>query len=399
MAKGIGGMTLARRGLLSLGTAAGLSACAGLPRLPAVPETLAARATIPGIPGARFYADEEDAELLRWIGEQRARTVARRAARLPDEAADVLVLSGGGEDGAFGAGLLTEWTRQGTRPQFRVVTGVSTGALSAPFAFLGPSRDAQLREVYTQTDISRVLTRRYWTSAIFDDAVGDSAPLAATIARFLDEQMLAEIAAAYDAGRVLLIGTTDLDARRGVIWNIGAIARSGSPEALTLVRKVLLASASIPGAFPPVMFDLEADGQRFQAMHVDGGAVAQLFLFPERVAFAQRSRERTSAPTRIWVIRNGRLRPRREMTARRTVSVLAAAASTMTQASGGYDVTRIWLRAQRAGLGFNLAFVGEDFAVPYETAFDPTYMRALFEYGEARMRAGTAWVTAPPTEA
>ncbi len=392
-------MSLARRGLLGAGAAAGLSACAGLPRLPAVPEALATRAGIPGIPGARFYADEENEELLRWLGEQQARAAAARAAGRPDAPADILVLSGGGEDGAFGAGMLTEWTRQGTRPQFRVVTGVSTGALTAPFAFLGPQRDAQLREVYTTIDITRVLAWRQWTAALLDDAVGDSAPLAATIARFLDAEMLAEIAAAYDAGRVLLIGTTDLDARRGVVWNMGAIARSGVPGALDLARRVLLASASIPGAFPPVMFDVEAEGRRFQEMHVDGGAVAQLFLFPERVAFAQRAREVTQAPTRIWVIRNGRLRARREQTARRTVSILAAAVSTMTQASGGYDVTRIWLRAQRAGIGFSLAYVGEDFEAPYETAFDPAYMRALFDYGAARLRAGTAWVTTPPAEA
>jgi predicted acylesterase/phospholipase RssA len=392
-------LTLARRGLLGFGAAAGLSACAGLPRLPAVPEELATRAAIPGIPGARFYADEEDAELLRWLDEQQQRAAAVRSTGRPDQPADVLVISGGGEDGAFGAGLLTEWTRQGTRPEFRVVTGVSTGALTAPFAFLGPSRDAQLREVYTTIDISRVLAWREWSAAVLDDAVGDSAPLAATIARFLDEAMLAEIAAAYEAGRVLLIGTTDLDARRGVVWNIGAIARSGSPQALDLVRKVLLASASIPGAFPPVMVDVEADGRRFQEMHVDGGAVAQLFLFPERVAFAVRTRNATPAPTRIWVIRNGRLRSRRETTPRRTVSILGAAVSTMTQASGGYDVTRIWLRSQRAGIGFNLAYIGEDLDVPYETAFDPAYMRRLLAYGEARMRAGTAWVQAPPAEA
>ncbi|WP_165943303.1 patatin-like phospholipase family protein [Roseicella aquatilis] len=392
-------MTLARRGVLGLATAAGLSACAGLPRLPAVPETLAQRADFPGIPGARFYVDEEDAELLRWLQEQQRRAAIARAAGRPDNPADVLVLSGGGEDGAFGAGLLTEWTGQGTRPEFRVVTGISTGALTAPFAFLGPSRDAHLREVYTTIDISRVLAWRQWTAAVFDDALGDSTPLAATIARFVDAGMLAEIAAAYDAGRLLLIGTTDLDARRGVIWNIGAIARSGSPQALELVRKVLLASASIPGAFPPVMFDVEADGRRFQEMHVDGGAVAQLFLFPMRVAAAARAREPKRAPTRVWVIRNGKLRPQRQTTPRRTIAVLAATVSTLTQASGSYDVTRIWLRARGAGLAFHLAYVGEDFAVPYETAFDPAYMRALFDYGQARMRAGTAWTSTPPAEA
>ncbi len=323
---------------------------------------------------------------MRWLGEQQARAATRLASAPP---ADVLVLSCGGEDGAFGAGLLTEWTQQGTRPEFRVVTGVSTGALAAPFAFLGPLRDAQLRELYTSIDITRVVAWRDWTAALFDDAVGDSAPLAATIARFLDEGMLAEIAAAYDEGRVLLIGTTDLDARRGVVWNIGAIAKSGHPDALDVARRVLVASASIPGAFPPVMFDVDADGRRFQEMHVDGAAVAQLFLFPHRVAAAQRAREASHAPTRAWIIRYGRLRPQRQMTPRRTVSILGAAVSTMTQASGGYDVTRIWLRAQRAGFGFNLACVGDDFQVPYETAFDPAYMRALFHYGQARMRAGT----------
>jgi predicted acylesterase/phospholipase RssA len=391
-------LSAGRRRLLGLGAASALSACAGLPRLPAVPEALATRAVIPCIPGARFYADEEDAELLRWLGDQQARAAAGRAAGRPDQPADVLVLSGGGEDGAFGAGLLTEWTRQGTRPEFRVVTGVSTGALAAPFAFLGPARDAELREVYTTIDMSRVLAWRQWTAALLDDAVGDSAPLAATIARFLDEAMLAEIATAYEAGRVLLIGTTDLDARRGVVWNMGAIARSGAPGALDLARRVLLASASIPGVFPPVMFDVEAEGRRFQEMHVDGGAVAQLFLFPERVAFAQRSREQTRAPTRIWVVRNGRLRPRREMTARRTISVLAATVSTMTQASGGYDVTRIWLRARAAGIGFNLAFVGDDFDMPYDVPFDPAYMQALFAYGQARLRSGSAWAATPPAE-
>lgn len=390
-------MTLGRRAAMGI-AAGGLTGCA-LPRLPPVPAALVAGSLVSGIPNARFYGDEADPELLRWIEEQERRAAAGRSGGRPGQPADVLVLSGGGEDGAFGAGLLTEWTRLGTRPEFRVVTGVSTGALSAPFAFLGPSRDVQLRDVYTTINAGRVLAWRSWTAALFDDSVADSAPLAAMIARFMDEGMLAEIAAAYDAGRLLLIGTTDLDARRGVVWNIGAIARSGHPEALGLVRRVLLASASIPGIFPPVMFDVEADGRRFQEMHVDGGAVSQLFLFPERVASQARARGGARAPTRVWVIRNGRLRPRREETARRTLSVLVATVGTMTQASGGYDVTRIWLRTQRSGFGFNLAFVGEDFAVPYTSVFDPAYMQALFEYGQERMRAGTAWIAAPPAEA
>lgn len=380
-----------RRGVIGLATMAGLSGCGALPRLPGVPPTLIERAGFPGIPGAQFYVDEDDPVLRRWLQSQQRIATASRS-----QPADVLVLSGGGQDGAFGAGLLTQWTQQGTRPEFRVVTGVSTGALMAPFAFLGPSRDAQLKEVYTTTDTSRVLAWREWTAAIFSDAVGDSKPLARMIARFLDETMLAEIAAAYDAGRLLLIGTTDLDARRGVVWNIGAIARSGSPRALELVRKVLLASASIPGVFPPVMFNVEANGQHFQEMHVDGGAVAQLFLFPMRIAAEVRRRERRPAPSRLWLIRNGRLRPKPETTPRRTLAILMATVSTLTQASAASDITRVWLRARRAGFPFNLAYIGDDFKPESNSVFDPAYMKSLFAYGQERMRNGTAWAKAPP---
>lgn len=387
-----------RRRFIALGTAAGLSACAAPARLPAVPDVAVSRATIAGIPGARFYSDEEDPELMRWLEQQERRALALRASGRREPPADVLVISGGGEDGAFGAGLLTEWSKLGTRPEFRVVTGVSTGALTAPFAFLGPSRDAELREVYTNTDIRRVLAWRPWSAILLDDALGDSAPLAALIARFVDAEMLQEIAAAYDSGRALLIGTTDLDARRGVVWNIGAIARSGSPDSVEIVRRVLLASASIPGVFPPVMFDVEIDRRKYQEMHVDGGAVAQLFLFPERVATAQRARRSATSQTRVWLIRNGRLKAQREMTERRAISILSATVSTMTRSSGEYDVVRTWLRTQRHGIGFNLAFVGQDFESPYKTMFDPTYMRALFDYGRERMRSGTAWISAPPGE-
>ncbi len=216
----------------------------------------------------------------------------RGAPRAALPVVDVLAVSGGGEDGAFGAGVLTAWTRTGTRPEFRLLTGVSTGALTAPFAFLGPAYDARLEEVYTRLAPSEVLRKRCLTAAIFNDAIFDTAPPFATISRILDEAMLADIAREYGRGRRLLVGTTDLDARRPVIWNLGAIAASGSPRALDLTRRLLLASAAIPGAFPPVMIDVEADGRRYQEMHVDGGATAQMFLFPGR------PRPRRSPPAR-----------------------------------------------------------------------------------------------------
>jgi predicted acylesterase/phospholipase RssA len=368
----------------------GLAGCA-LPRQPAVPNALRAEATIPGIPGARFFSETPDAGLTRWILEtQRQRGFA-------DEA-NILAISGGGEDGAFGAGLITAWTRRGDRPSFDVVTGVSTGALTAPLAFLGPSRDSQLEQVYTQLTPTEIFAWRPYSATLFDDGLWNSAPLLRTIRQIVDQGMLDEIAAAYDRGRLLLIGTTDLDARRSVVWNMGAIARSGAPGALELARRVLLASASIPGAFPPVMMDVEAGGQRWQEMHVDGGAVSQAFLFPARVAAEARSAGARQPRSRIWLIHNGRAEPAGGEVPRLTLPIAGAAIATMTAASASGDVRRIWLRAERAGFDFNLAEIGDEFTTPYEGLFDPAYMRPLFAYGARRMAEGHAWMKAPVGE-
>jgi predicted acylesterase/phospholipase RssA len=172
------------------------------------------------------------------------------------------------------------WSGTGTRPSFKLVTGISTGALIAPFAFLGPAYDQQLRDVYTGIGPDDVYERRLLLSAIFSDALTSTDPLFHLIARYANADMLAAIAREYDRGRLLLIGTTNLDVQRPVIWNIGAIAKTGQPAALDLFRKILLASASVPGVFPPVLIDVEAAGAHYQEMHVDGGAAAQTFLIP-----------------------------------------------------------------------------------------------------------------------
>ena len=171
----------------------------------------------------------------------------------------------------------------GTIPTFKLVTGVSTGALIAPFAFLGGAYYNRLRTLYTTITPSDVMKKIGLYGAVFGDALADTTPLYQLISRYLDERMLADIADAYRGGRLLLIGTTSLDQQRPVIWNIGAIAATGRPEALTLVHKILLASAAIPGAFPPVLIDVQAGGGTYQEMNVDGGAVAQTFLYPGNI--------------------------------------------------------------------------------------------------------------------
>ena len=396
---------LSRRNLFAVaaggGVASLLPGCSTPVRGPAIPTGKADKATVLGVPNERFYPainieplEEEFADTVR-----RGRKTLRLAQGQPMPGIQLLAVSGGGENGAFGAGLLCGWTEQGTRPTFELVTGVSTGALTAPFAYLGPKYDRQLKEVYTQLSPDKVLEKRSFTAALFDDAMTDNSPLFKTISGYLDNDMLAAIARAYDHGRLLLIGTTNLDAQQPVIWNIGAIAKSGHPKALETIRRILLASAAIPGAFPPTMFDVELNGQPYQEMHVDGGAFTQAFLYPPRAMRQREERLRRGEkviPAEAFVIRNGRLDPEWATVERRTMSVAGRAISTMIAVSGYNDVQRMHASTKRDEIGFNLAYIGSDFTMELPEPFDPGYMRTLFDYGYERGRRGYDWAHKPP---
>lgn len=379
----------------------GLPGCAAPERGPAVPMGRTREATVLGVANERFFPAISTSELEEEFNNAARRQAAVRGLASPFDLPklEFLAVSGGGENGAFGAGLLCGWTEQGTRPEFELVTGISTGALTAPFAFLGASYDAQLRAVYTELEPRQVLIPRFVTAALWDDAMSDNAPLYQTISRYLDDKMLADIAKAYDNGRLLLIASTDLDAQQPVIWNIGAIARSGHPKAGTTIRKILLASAAIPGAFPPTMFEVTMDGKTYQEMHVDGGAFAQTFLYPPSITNARRQLmqegKRVLSLT-AYIIRNGRLDPEWAAVERRTLGIAGRAISTMITSAGYNDVVRIYNFAQRDRVEFNLAYIGRDFDKVLPQPFDPGYMRALYDYGYQRARRGYDWSATPP---
>jgi hypothetical protein len=238
----------------------------------------------------------------------------------------------------------------------------------------------------------KIYRARGLSAALFDDAMADTTPLSLVIAKYVDQQLLDAIAAEYQKGRLLMIGTTDLDAQRPVIWNIGAIAASGRPGALDLVRKILRASAAIPGLFQPVLIDVELDGKKYQELHVDGGAIAQLFLYPASLDLSKSGvkRERYA-----YIIRNARLDPDYAMAERRTVSIAGRAINTMLAASGRNDVLRLYFIAQRDGVDYNLAYIGADFDMPKKEEFDQAYMRALYDYGYRQIKSGQAWHKAP----
>ena len=384
--------------VIVLGAALGAVAGCAIPgREPAVPPSDTERALPLGIANARFYADGDPAPMIAEaalaIERERAALRAAGLSTTPMPAASFLATSGGGDNGAFGAGLINGWTTTGTRPSFNIVTGVSTGALIAPFAFLGPAYDATLREVYTTLSSERVFVRRRLTAALFSDAMADTSPLAETIAHYADQAMFDAIAGEYQKGRLLLISTTDLDAQRPVIWNIGAIAASRHPKSLDLFRKILLASAAIPGAFEPVLLDVEIGSARFQEMHVDGGAIAQLFLYPASIDPAVLAVGRSQT---AYVIRNARLDPEHAEIERRTITIAGRAINTMLAASGYNDVMRVYFVTKRDGVDYNLAFIGADFKVNHERFFDQAYMRALFDYGYQQAVSGQAWHKTPP---
>jgi predicted patatin/cPLA2 family phospholipase len=381
--------------------AVSLPACSAPERIAPVPANLASRASVLGVANERFYpvaqSKELDAEFMRAMERQQRHLKLRPTDPLPE--LKLLSVSGGGENGAFGAGLLCGWSEQGSRPEFDIVTGVSTGALTAPFAFLGPQYDRQLRAVFTEVGPSDILKRRGYIAALIDDALADNSPLYAIISKHLDAAMMAAIARAYDSGRLLLIGTANIDAQRPVVWNIGAIASSGHPKALETIRRVLLASAAVPGAFPPTMFDVTIEGKAYQEMHVDGGAFAQVFLYPPAALQARRARIRSKeriVPATAYVIRNGRLEPEWSSVDRSTLSIVGRTISTMIAGSGYNDVLRIHANAQQDRIDFNLAYIGSDFTQTPPEPFDTAYMRALFDYGFARGRAGYKWDKAPP---
>ncbi|WPB86693.1 patatin-like phospholipase family protein [Sediminicoccus rosea] len=378
-----------------------MTGCASYIRLDPPPATETEDIPVLGLPNARFWLDASPERLIR-EGRMMAEREAATAQGRPLGPQNFLALSGGGDNGAFGAGMMLGWTASGTRPQFNMVTGISAGALIAPFAFLGPDYDPALRDVFTGQRAQDILLLPRQVAAVFSlffgEAIADTSPLSRLIARHANEEMLAAIAAEYAKGRLLLIGTTNLDVQRPVVWNIGAIAASGHPDALGLFRRILLASASIPGAFPPVLVEVQHQGRVFQEMHVDGGATMQVFLYPPTINLRGEERGRWGPRQRTaHVIRNGRVDVEASRTPRGVLSITRRSAATLLHYSGLGDISRIHLTTQRDGVGFRVAYIGREFDHPRREPFDPAYMRALFDYGFERGRLSDGWRNEPST--
>ena len=370
-----------------------LAGCSGIVRNP-VPEEEYTQVTFLGRSDLRYWADTSMFEVSNYsIHDTPLDDFRDRYTGISDQEHSYLAISGGGAKGAYGAGVLVGWTETGTRPQFAIVTGVSTGALIAPFAFLGPEYDQQLKEVYTTLGTDKVIRIGNVFRSLANDALMDSSPLTETLENYINEEMIKKIAAEHRNGRRLLIGTTNLDAGRQVIWNIGLIAGSGHPDSADLIRDILRASASIPGTFPPVYFPVESNGKIYDEMHVDGGVAAQMFLYPSSVNMNEVMEAlNVKGSPHAYLIRNSRVHPEYRPTSPSLYKISKRTISTLTRTQGVGDAYQIYAIAQRDGLDVSLTWIPqgavEDIS---KEIFDPSYMSALFEYGYQRALEGDVW--------
>jgi predicted acylesterase/phospholipase RssA len=324
--------------------------------------------------------------------------LAQRPAELPTRKT-CLALSGGGSYGAYQAGLLVGWTETGTRPSFDAVTGVSTGALVAVLAFLGPDYDCELQRVYTTLKTDDIYTRKRGVRSLFSESLADNAPLACQIDRVLTQATVERLAAEHRKGRRLYIGTTNLDGRRAVVWDLGAIAARGEPGARELIARLLLASAAIPAFFPPVEVPVEVDGRRFVERHVDGGVTQNVFFRPPFVPPEMRTRPPAEFlfGSDMYVIVAGKLYDDPEPVKARVLKIAAGSVSTLIGAETRAELVKLYTISMVTGMNYHLAAIPKEFPAPTSsTEFDPAEMSRMFEEGRRQIRAGTAWRDNPP---
>lgn len=385
------------RGLIAATTLFVMVGCSSTRVHPPVPKPQVNQVILEAMPNSaqpRIWGDASPTASRQWLVDAQ---VADQAT-YPSQGDAYLAISGGGADGAFGAGVLCGWTDAGTRPQFKLVTGISTGALAAPFALLGPQYDTTMREIYTKYQTDDLLSDLGLRALFVGDAAANSKPLRDKILLYITDQVIEDLAQAHRDGRTLLIGTTNLDAERPVIWNITYIAASDAPDKAQLIRNVLLASASIPGAFPPVFFDVKTEpgGPTYSEMHVDGGAIAQVFLGPAWSDW--KPTPESPNPPNIYIIRNGKLGPEYQAVNVSLLSIASRAMSSLIKSSGIADVFRMYIRARDNGIGYHLAYIPGDFDATWDQMFDPVYMKKLFDVGYELGKSGQAWVSEPPSE-
>lgn len=313
---------------------------------------------------------------------------AKMPAPAPGRALNVLAVSGGGKHGSYTAGVLCGWTENGTRPQFDVCTGISSGALVAALAFLGPDYDGRLAHEFNNLSQRDVLRFQPVRGLVTTSSLASSKPLSEMIARNLDAKAFADVQAAHHAGRRLFVSTVNLTTQRAVIWDVGALATSGRPDARDLVHKVLLAACTIPGFMPPVEFDIELNGVRYKELHVDAGNVIQAFV---------RTANGLPPTSNVYVINAGKIYRDPLEEEPRFLRVLGASISNTMYALFREDAVKLYALCAVTGAHFHLVAIPTSLKVrPGSMTFDEEEMRLLFSVGRQQALGGIPWRHTPP---
>ena len=359
----------------------------GVRKRHSVPAQLIYKAAIPGMENIRIMIDPLKIKSSDLSKEIYKSGLSKATFHNPE--INVLVVSGGGANGAYSAGMLCGWSDAGSRPEFDIVTGVSTGALISPAAFLGSDYDGIIKDIYTNISDADIM-KRDLLQFIFEGrpSLMDTQPLRRVLKRTVTMDIMRAVARAHAEGRRLYIATTNLDAKRMVIWDMGAIASADTPEALELFRNVMLASASIPVAFPPVMLTVEAEGALYNEMHVDGSVAIQMFGALLIVGYD----EVKSKKTNVYAIRNGKLADVPTEVKFKMWDIAGASFATLMTWQGYGDIYRFASLAKNKEISFYFAAIPYEFDDTHKGVFDLDYMRKLFYRGYKSAISGAPWL-------
>ena len=379
--------------------------CAGMRSRNAVPIDFSGKVTVPGMPDIRSDINNPDPvdiqkSLIDSFKEEAKFDYPTNV--LGIKIYPVLAVSAGGPNGAYGAGFLKGWSKEGSRPNFKIITGVSSGAIIACCAFLGKDYDDLLEKFFTTTSTKDIMRKNNFFGILFGNSFMSSAPLAKKISAIVDEKLIAKVAEEHRRGRRLFIGTVNLDAQEFIVWDMGALACKGGPDSVKMFQKILLASTAMPMAFPPIYFKVSsATGELYDEMHVDGGAMREVFyieqLTKNMAAAAKVSGINLSKyKPQIYILSTSRMSPNRQQIKNNLIDIGTRSFNTLEAAAYNGDIYRIFVFAKTRGLDFNLAYIPDDFKPHPKEAFDTKEMQRLFSCGYDDAINGYKWHKTPP---
>ncbi|MCX5678127.1 MAG: patatin-like phospholipase family protein [Candidatus Omnitrophica bacterium] len=386
--------------ILSIG-ALSIQGCATIRSRNAVPMDFAGKVTVNGMPDIRSDIDNPDPIVM-----QKSLIDSFKQEGpvnfLGIKIYPVLAVSGGGANGAYGAGLLKGWSKEGSRPIFKIITGVSSGSLIALYAFLGKDYDDQLENFFTTISTKDIMRKNNLFKILFGDSLMSSAPMVKKISSIVDGKLMAKVAEEHKRGRRLFVGTVNLDAQEFVVWDMGALACKGGSDSLKMFRKILLASSSLPMTFSPVNFKVSSEsGEVYDEMHVDGGTMRGVFYIDRLTKNMEGAAklfgiDPSKYRPQIYVLSNSYMSPNRQQVKDSLVDISIRSLDTVVAAANNGDIYRLYATAKRRGLDFNLAYIPADFKPHPKELFDKQEMQRLFKRGYDDAVNGYKWHKTPP---